>query len=129
MKKLLNLFIAFTLITISAIGQDVQTGAPVSAEEYMKKSRENKTIGFICLGITAASVAIAAPGNINFDALGTVLTIGLVSGITSIPLFIAAGKNKRKAQMMMSSQKTAIGLPYGKGRAVTGITMSIPLGK
>lgn len=66
-------------------------------EDYLKKSKHQKTAAWILLGTGAAMFAIAAPGNVSFGTLGTLVVVGAISTLSSIPLFIASGRNKRKA--------------------------------
>ena len=130
MKTLFNLFIVLLMITVSARGQELKTpDAPLTSEDYLNKSKDQKLAGFVCLGASAVTLVVGSTGNLNLDALPIIGSAALAAAVGSITLFIAAGRNKRKAQMMMSSQKTAMGLPYRNIRAVTGITMAIPLGK
>jgi hypothetical protein len=46
---------------------------------------------------------------------------------TSIPLFIASSKNKQRAKLSVTSQKTVIGLPPIVPKNITGLTVSISL--
>ncbi len=64
---------------------------------YLKKSKNQKVGAFILLGVSAVSFAIVAPGNVDFDAILPLAILGTASGVGSITLFIASGRNKRKA--------------------------------
>ena len=86
------------LVFVSIHSLSQQTPPPtITKEDYLKKSKNQKTAAFILLGAGATMIAIAAPGNVSFDIL-PVLAIGGAGGILgSIPLFIASGKNKKRA--------------------------------
>ncbi len=86
-----------------------QTTSPASSKEYyLKKSKTQKTIGFVMVG---AGVALIATGlitenhRVNNDPLealtntGPAILIVAGSGVAlgSIPLFIGASKNKKRA--------------------------------
>ena len=49
------------------------------------------------LGSTVALIGIQRSGDIYFDALDVLLAVGVLSAAGSITLFIASGRNKRKA--------------------------------
>ena len=70
----------------------------MTRQDYLARSRGQKIAGFVLLGISATCAVIAAPGNVSFETLGTLVTVGAVAALVSIPLFIASGRNKRKAR-------------------------------
>ena len=51
--------------------------------------------------------AIDAPGNVFFDAFGTLVVVGAAATLGSIPLFIASGKDKRRAMNLSFTSETA----------------------
>ena len=108
MKKLI---ICTMLLVMSAMSFSQQTdpSQPLTREDYLKKSKGQKTAAFILLGTGVAMFAIAAPGNVSFDALGALVGIGAVATLSSIPLFIASGRNKRKAMSAIASFKIETG--------------------
>ena len=89
----------FLLLVLPATSfcQQTNDSVPVVKTDYLAKSKSQKTAAFIFLGIGVTTLSIAALGDVNFDALGVLVVVGGVSTIASIPLFIASGKNKRKA--------------------------------
>ncbi len=113
MKKIMILLL---ILTISLKGFTQQTSSvPTATKEYfLKKSSRQKTTGFILLG---GGVAVATTGmilglssvdeaivgafnnetNDTFTAGSVLLVIGAASMLSSVPFFIAAGKNKRNA--------------------------------
>lgn len=70
---------------------------PVVKTDYLAKSKSQKTAAFIFLGIGVTALTVAAVGDLDFDALETLVIVGGVATVVSIPLFIASGKNKRRA--------------------------------
>lgn len=70
----------------------------ITREAYLKKSRSQKIAGFVFLGIGITTFALLSPGNTSFDNLATFAIAGTVSTLASVPLFIASGKNKRRAR-------------------------------
>jgi hypothetical protein len=96
MKKIMIYFLLFALPATSFC-QKTDDPAPVVKTDYLTKSKSQKTAAFIFLGIGVTTLTIAAVGDLDFDALGTLVVVGGVATIVSIPLFIASGKNKRRA--------------------------------
>lgn len=95
--KITILHILILAMTFSSFSQQTNPSQTLTKQDYLKKSKNQKTAAWICLGSGAVLFAIATPGEVSLDIL-PVLVIGggvLVAG--SIPLFIASGKNKRKA--------------------------------
>lgn len=90
----------------------------VDANSPFLKSKKQKTTGFILLGGGAALVGVAIAIG-TADPVGSILDANdrkemtntelfLASGgvvmLSSIPFFIASGKNKRKAELMLKDQ-------------------------
>lgn len=96
MKKFATVFLLLSL-SLSSFSQ-TDTTKKMSRQDYLARSRGQKIAGFVLLGIGATCAAIAAPGNVSFETLGTLVTVGGLAALGSIPLFIAAGRNKRKAR-------------------------------
>ena len=89
---LLLVLICFTFTSFSQNETIVK-----NKEYYLKKSKSQKVGGFILLGVSAISFAVVAPGNVDFDAILPLAILGTASGVGAITLFIASGRNKRKA--------------------------------
>ena len=103
---------------------------------YLQKSKNQRTAGLILLGagviISGIGLLVATNQNANLDQTETgviIMGIGAVSGIVSIPLMIMAHVNRSKAKLMLSSQKKGVGIPHKYGKDLTGITLSIPIGR
>ena len=112
MKKLISaiLIVPFFLFMTQASfaqQQDV-VKSPLSVEDYLKKSKRQKTTGWILtsagVGLTLVSLAQATASGFNYtsddDETGGSVTsaIALASLATGTYFFIASGKNKRKAR-------------------------------
>ncbi|MDI1322803.1 MAG: hypothetical protein PSV36_08640 [Algoriphagus sp.] len=137
------------LLSAFWIGLFSQTFAQeMSKQDYLDKSRNQKTTGFILLG---GGVAMIAVGSILFadDAVDTAISCtylncssgsGIESGMVisavgglailgSIPVFISSGKNARKAaQVSLRNEPTYIPKYVGNiPRAIPSVSLSIPL--
>jgi hypothetical protein len=104
MKQFLTLIVLLGFFTIS-FSQEITASKPITREDFLKRSKDQKVAAFIFLGVGATAIAIAAPGNVDFETLGFLVAIGAIGTLTSIPLFIASGRNKRKANAMIASFK------------------------
>jgi len=134
MKKILPLLLSilgclnsFSQVDTSISGVNSQT---TDYSYLMKKSKNQKITAWIMLGgglvMTYAGAAMwsnAIAREADKDPLGTLLTLGvkpiadadptglyistagMIASIASIPLFIASGKNKRRANAMSVSFK------------------------
>lgn len=117
MKKAFIIFILFVL-SVNSFGQQSNRDIAKTKQDYLQKSKDQKTLAWILLSTGAVSSATGLIiGNNNFyEELGSVITTGqddkdykageflfytglvLIGG--SIPFFIAAGKNRKKAMNM-----------------------------
>lgn len=123
MKCLLT-FLAILLLNIEAVSQYRNSPAVASpATDYLEKSRKQKTAAWILLvgGGVISSIGMvvgmsemftdlfdAAPDHGN--AGPALLVVGVASMAGSIPLFIASGKNRRKAagELALKLEKVVI---------------------
>ena len=109
---------------------------------YMAKSSNKKTAAWIFLGGGSLCTAIGVLtfpkdyglwGNSSStekqaEFSSTITIIGIAAMLSSIPFFVSSGINKRKAKASISN-KTTLGIP-GKGdKLITGLSLSIPIGK
>ncbi len=85
------------LAATSFCQQVQQPSTSLTRDEYLKKSKTQKIVGFVFLGAGVITLVSVSGGNTDFGTLGTVVVAGAVSVLASIPFFIASGRNKRKA--------------------------------
>ena len=104
MKKTIVYFLMLVL-PVTSFCQKANDSVPVVKTDYLAKSKSQKTAAFILLGIGVTTLTIAAVGDLDLDILGTVVIVGGAATIASIPLFIASGKNKRRAMKASASIK------------------------
>jgi len=111
MKKSILYFLLLALPAVSFC-QKTNDSIPAVKTDYLLISKNQKTAAWILLGGGAALIGtgflIGDGKNSTFDdaATGALLAgIGTLSMIGSIPLFIASGKNKRRAMKATTSIK------------------------
>src|SRR6187455_2275752 len=104
MKKSILYFLLLALPAASFC-QKTNDTIPAVKTDYLLKSKNQKTAAWVLLGGGTALIGvgflIGDNKNSTFDdaVTGTFLAgIGVLSTIGSIPLFIASGKNKRRAR-------------------------------
>ncbi len=111
---------------------------------YLKKSRDNR-IASLCL--VGGGLVIGGIGALTFpkdydlifgnssgkesqaDLSIALVVIGSAAMLTSIPFTVMSSVNKRKAKLMVISQKTGFGVPQHVDKNIMGVTMSLPIGK
>lgn len=111
LNQSITVLIMLLALSVRSISQTALT-----KEDYLKKSKNQKTAAWIMLGAGAGCLAIAAPGEVSFDVLPALVIGGGGLIVGSIPLFIASRKNQKKA-MSMSFRFQQIQLPQGSGFA------------
>lgn len=120
----------------------------MSKQDYLDKSRNQKTTGFILLGGGVAMIAVGSAlfmGDLADTAIsctylncssgsgmesGTVIfTVGGLAALGSIPVFISSRKNARKAaQVSFRNEPTYIPKYVGNiPREIPSLNFSIPL--
>lgn len=114
-----------------------KNGPEKDADIFLRRSRNQRIVGWSTLGggILLSGIGILVANgdyatNNNNASLAAVLTIaGAVSGIVSIPFMIMASANRHKAHVLLNNTKTGFGVPPGVSNHITGITISLPIGK
>jgi hypothetical protein len=105
MKKIVLFFLLLIMTTIS-FSQQTNPSQPLTKEDYLKKGKAKKSGAWLLLGGGFGVLAITAITNAGVDFQNkksfpvVSVSIGGAMMIGSIPLFIAAKKNKRKAMSM-----------------------------
>jgi hypothetical protein len=147
MKKII-ITTAIFFFTAQTFAQDLPAlNKKVTSDDLFLKSKKQKTAAWICaaggtvLFVTGALTGVEqAIDDINYlfdtqheenDYTGSsiLLIAGAAGIVASIPLFIASGSNKRRATLMMKNETVSLGLPKLPGKSITGITLSIPIGR
>jgi len=124
--KQVTAFLTVFIIGMNSFCQQTENLQSIQKTDYLHKSKKQKTAAWILLG---GGIAMTITGTVIYhnaynkaaeeDPFGTLLTlgtnvnpggavlaiVGLLSTIGSIPLFIASGKNKRKASSVSTSFK------------------------
>lgn len=107
---------------------------------YNRQARTMRITGLSLLGaglvsgVTALLIATNYDPNASYEATErksrtatTLFVVSAVTGIASIPFMILAHAQKNKARAALSTQKTFI--PGKSNIDITGITVSVPIGK
>lgn len=106
---------------------------------YMRRTRTMRITGLSLLGagvVTGGIALLVATNNddyVDYDTelrrertTTTLFVISAVTGIASIPFMVLAHANKNKARAALSNEKAYI---PGKHIYITGVTLSLPIGK
>jgi ABC-type transport system involved in multi-copper enzyme maturation permease subunit len=98
MKSFIILIILLSAITGTGFSQETTSpNQPLTRQDYLKKSKTQKILGFVFLGVGVGCIALVSSGESSFGTTAAVGVAGGVIALSSIPLFIASGRNKRKA--------------------------------
>jgi hypothetical protein len=97
------------------------------SDEYLRKNRHQRRTGLILL---VAGVGIASLGASNSElhttGASTMLYLGAMGAMGSVPLFLSASKNKEKGELLLRMQ--SMPLAGGKRGKVVGLGVGIRLG-
>ena len=85
----------------------------LTSDYYLQKSKSQKITGFILLGIGVTTLALLSKGETDFDILPVLAIGGIAATVVSIPLFISAGKNKRKGMSLSVKEEKSLLLRNG----------------
>ncbi|MDP4265280.1 MAG: hypothetical protein Q8941_22330 [Bacteroidota bacterium] len=128
--------ILFLVTATTSFCQQTNTSHPLTREEYLAKSKHQKTAAWVLLGGGAALVGTGLLiGNRNessFDQAATggiIGIIGALSMIGSVPLFLAAEKNKRKGLSVSFKKEIAPQLFTGNfiNRSIPAVNIRMDL--
>lgn len=100
-----------SLNCVSVQSQQITPGTTMTKDDYLQKSRSQKTAAWIMLGggalATTAGIiwfsqefTLFGPTSSEESASGAIVVVGVAAMGGSIPLFIASARNKRKANAM-----------------------------
>jgi len=132
------------LILAFLMGFSAQTfGQEMTKENYLEKSRRQKTTGWILLG---GGVAMAVAGGILFNENfilfgasdaednkagigGAMFVVGGLAALGSIPLFINSSSNAKKAALISFKNQPLNNLRYAGNipKSIPSVHISIPL--
>ncbi len=114
--KILMFCFAFIVMAINAYSQEIKPNLQMTSEEYLQKSKNQSVTAGIMFGVgTAAMVGglVVSAGSkddffeeLNAGLIGTsLLLLGLTLDVISIPIFISADKNRKRAMEAVSTIK------------------------
>ena len=113
MKKII-LFALLLILSARSFSQQSYPSTPLTRSDYLQKSKNKKTAAWVLLGggivLIGTGFLIGASSESSFDDAytgGIFVGVGVLSAIGSIPLFIASGKNKRKAASLSFKNEMA----------------------
>lgn len=143
-----HIALAFLISALLVSTPFIASAQEMTKQDYLEKSRKQKNTGFILLGGGTAFVGVGAiviatntvsytitciglncsqaAGN-GVEAGGVMILIGALSAAASIPHFISAGNNRKKAAEMSFSNEPIYVPKYAGNlpRAVPSITLKI----
>jgi hypothetical protein len=103
MKQIILLALLSVFATAS-FSQQTETKHLLTSDEYLKKSKKQKTAAWILLGggsfigvIGLATFKLDFNEHVNNSASSIFFFTGTAAAISSIPFFISSKKNKKKA--------------------------------
>ena len=105
-------------------GQD-SSFKPVTRQDYLERSKKQKIAAWILLGSGVAMIAIAAPGDVSLDALPVLAIASAASIVSSIILFSASGRNKRKGMSITSNFDMRRSIYLIKGEPISYLTPTL----
>ncbi len=138
MMKNIILVLLFAHTTAVCFSQSVDNNNPAFNNKYLQKSKNQKLAAWVLLGggigvsvIGLTQINVAGSDNVSVNNTpGTVLlATGLAASLTSIPLFIASQKNKKKALALSIKTENMQLLSKNNftGITVTSLTLNIKL--
>lgn len=115
MKSIMLCF-AFFILALHGYSQENKPDLQLTSEQYLRKSKNQKTTAWVLFGVgTTAIVGGIAVSSGGQDELTTTLNtafigaplmlLGLTLDVISIPLFVSADKNKKRAMEASTSIK------------------------
>ncbi len=115
MKKIITFFLLLSLV-ITSFSQQTKSSPTLTKQDYLQKSKKQKTAGVILLAGGAGLIItsfIIPKGALVYDGIcigqycddkykndgikSAFFIAGGISALSSIPLFIVSGKNRKKA--------------------------------
>ncbi len=133
MKKIILGIMLLILATISFSQQNNPSPA-LTKQDYLRKSKSQKITAFCLAGggivVWLAGVSKNMNQNDDIDGGGEVaMAIGSIAALASIPMFIIASKNKRKAASLSFKNEPSLQVQKNSFvyRAVPSLTFKLQL--
>lgn len=136
-SSLFLIFFSFQMIQSQVIEPTTDKSSQELFDFYTLKQRKNKTTAWVMLGsgigMTIAGIGINMSGGIldgdstNNDEGLWLSYLGGATTIASVPFFIAAGKNKRKAKMYLNNSISKINFSQNRNFNCWSVSLIIPL--
>ena len=134
MKKLI-IFTMLLILSATSFSQQTNPSQALTRADYLQKSKKQKTTAWILLGGGAGLATagfIIGNSSTSFDdnklTTGALLIIaGGVAMVGSIPFFISAGSNKRKAEIMLKNESNSSLRLLHNRRNFIALSVKIPL--
>ena len=128
MKKII-FFSLFLIMAVTSFSQQTNPAPTLTKQDYLQKSKSQKTIAWCLLGGGGLVFLVGVNRYFNqrdtIDDNGTIMLIGGLTTAASIPFFISASKNKKKAASL--SLKNEMVPQFFKGGIVSRPTPSLTL--
>ena len=134
-----NITTSALAVNSSAYASHIPIDPSRNADFYMSRSKNQNTAGWVLVssGVGLIGIALLIDGGSSSNSWGPsdgevaqAIIGGIGAGllIASIPCFITSAVYKHKAKVLLNNQKTGFGIPANSGN-ITGLTLSIPIGK
>ena len=115
--KTILLLTCFVVLNMTLYSQQNHLSKTLTYEDYMKKSKNQKTVGWALLGggvamITIGGLILFSEGIFTENEAATILPLaGTGAALCSIPFFISAGSSKRKAASLLIENQSGSFMP------------------
>lgn len=106
-----NIFFCLLCLVFTLNGFSQSTSV-LSKEDYLKKSKEQRITAIVLVGLGALAIGASAANSVNSISLNSnagsnnstgLFLLGVGIEIISIPVFLSASRNKKKAMNMVAS--------------------------
>lgn len=110
--KSIIICLLLAIVTNSAYSQQTTPAKPLTKQDYLKKSKNQKVAAFLFLAGGGTAIALGARdtdpvlSNSEKTRSAGLIVLGIASVGVSTTLFIISGNNKRKAESMSFKMET-----------------------
>lgn len=94
------------LVFKKSFSQGSIPGDSLRSDCYLQKSKSQETNCRILLALGITTPEILSKGETHFDALAALAVVSVAATLISVPLFISAVKNSRKAMSLSVKKET-----------------------